>query len=336
MPRGAARPKFARRSASSPASIIRTSPRTRTGRGEVQGDQRGLRGAERPGEAQAVRQLGANWKSGAEFRPPPGWESFAGGRGFRGQGGAAGIRIPFRRHRVQRFLRATFRLWGGARQLQRRCADDDGSPSAGRRRATPWFAGRGSWPTRPATSQRDLAWCTLRGSDARPRASVCGGAARFADGHLPGEDSRRRDRRAAPASAGRGEAGTAAAAAGDLYLRVRLAKHPDFEVRGPQPGLRDRSRAVGSRARGRRFPCRRSRAGEHQDSARHAERPEAARAPERPAATRRRQRRPAGGRARRGPGDRSPKPSASCGSNSRANRSSIRGRDWSPALPPFY
>jgi curved DNA-binding protein len=32
--------------------------------------------------------------------------------------------------------------------------------------------------------------------------------------------------------AGRGEAGTGGAGAGDLYLRVRLAKHPDFEVHG--------------------------------------------------------------------------------------------------------
>ena len=30
--------------------------------------------------------------------------------------------------------------------------------------------------------------------------------------------------------AGRGEAGTGGGATGDLYLRVRLAKHPDFEV----------------------------------------------------------------------------------------------------------
>src|SRR3989440_9055014 len=29
-------------------------------------------------------ELGANWKQGAEFRPPPGWEEFAGGRNFRG------------------------------------------------------------------------------------------------------------------------------------------------------------------------------------------------------------------------------------------------------------
>jgi curved DNA-binding protein len=30
--------------------------------------------------------------------------------------------------------------------------------------------------------------------------------------------------------AGRGEAGAGGGAAGDLYLRVRLAKHPDFEI----------------------------------------------------------------------------------------------------------
>ncbi|MCX6927669.1 MAG: hypothetical protein NT154_31335, partial [Verrucomicrobia bacterium] len=32
--------------------------------------------------------------------------------------------------------------------------------------------------------------------------------------------------------AGRGEAGVGGGAAGDLYLRVRLARHPDFEVEG--------------------------------------------------------------------------------------------------------
>src|ERR1700678_3097447 len=29
-------------------------------------------------------ELGANWKSGAEFRPPPGWENAAGRQQFRG------------------------------------------------------------------------------------------------------------------------------------------------------------------------------------------------------------------------------------------------------------
>ena len=32
--------------------------------------------------------------------------------------------------------------------------------------------------------------------------------------------------------AGRGEAGSGGGGAGDLYLRVRLARHPDFEVEG--------------------------------------------------------------------------------------------------------
>src|SRR6266576_5076547 len=30
--------------------------------------------------------LGANWNAGADFRPPPGWESFGGGRPFAGRG----------------------------------------------------------------------------------------------------------------------------------------------------------------------------------------------------------------------------------------------------------
>ena len=31
-------------------------------------------------------ELGANWKSGADFRPPPGWEGFRGAETFRGHG----------------------------------------------------------------------------------------------------------------------------------------------------------------------------------------------------------------------------------------------------------
>src|SRR5689334_21016260 len=30
--------------------------------------------------------LGPNWNAGAEFRPPPGWESFSTGRGYTGRG----------------------------------------------------------------------------------------------------------------------------------------------------------------------------------------------------------------------------------------------------------
>src|SRR5881628_3289201 len=43
-----------------------------------------------PAKRKKYDELGPDWRSGAEFRPPPGWESFAGrtyggGRGSRGQ-----------------------------------------------------------------------------------------------------------------------------------------------------------------------------------------------------------------------------------------------------------
>src|SRR5262244_1911001 len=36
-----------------------------------------------PAKRKKYDELGANWKAGAEFRPPPGWESHTGGS-FRG------------------------------------------------------------------------------------------------------------------------------------------------------------------------------------------------------------------------------------------------------------
>ncbi len=41
-----------------------------------------------PTKRKKYDELGANWKSGADFRPPPGWESFSGARGFRSTGPA--------------------------------------------------------------------------------------------------------------------------------------------------------------------------------------------------------------------------------------------------------
>src|SRR5262245_42151442 len=42
-----------------------------------------------PAKRKKYDELGANWKAGAEFRPPPGWEGFAGTPfgGERGRGG---------------------------------------------------------------------------------------------------------------------------------------------------------------------------------------------------------------------------------------------------------
>src|SRR5437763_9254154 len=40
-----------------------------------------------PAKRKKYDQLGPNWKQGAEFRPPPGWETFQGGGGGAGRGG---------------------------------------------------------------------------------------------------------------------------------------------------------------------------------------------------------------------------------------------------------
>src|SRR6516165_5981884 len=37
-----------------------------------------------PAKRKKYDELGANWKSGAEFRPPPGYGNFGGGQTFRG------------------------------------------------------------------------------------------------------------------------------------------------------------------------------------------------------------------------------------------------------------
>src|SRR5262245_29732092 len=39
-----------------------------------------------PAKRKKYDQLGADWKSGAEFRPPPGWEGFGDARSYRRSG----------------------------------------------------------------------------------------------------------------------------------------------------------------------------------------------------------------------------------------------------------
>src|ERR1700716_65431 len=39
-----------------------------------------------PAKRKKYDELGANWNAGADFRPPPGWESFGGGRPATGRG----------------------------------------------------------------------------------------------------------------------------------------------------------------------------------------------------------------------------------------------------------
>src|ERR1043165_4228741 len=73
--------------------------------------------------------------------------------------------------------------------------------------------------------------CGGTGQRARKTCNVCGGTGQVVKTEThqvkipPGVTEGQRLR-----VAGRGEAGMGGGAAGDLYLRVRLAKHPDFEV----------------------------------------------------------------------------------------------------------
>ena len=161
-------------------------------------------------------ELGANWKSGSEFRTPPGWENAGGGRAQRGAGGGAqDFEFEFGGTGFSDFFEQMF----GARGARRNAG---GAGGFGRQPqfADEEFAGRGH------DIEGDI-MVTLeeatRGSVRTVRVTHNDGRGTRTESHQvkipPGVTEGQKLR-----VAGRGEAG------GDLYLRVRLAKHPDFEV----------------------------------------------------------------------------------------------------------
>jgi curved DNA-binding protein len=151
-------------------------------------------------------ELGADWKSGAEFRPPPNWGAGA-GRGAAGQG--FGQEFQFDGTGFSDFFESVFGHTRGGHGFGRRSA----------------FAGEDEEP-----AGRDIEGEILVTLD-----EVMNGSVRPVRVTHPGARGNRTETyqvRIPPGVkegqklrlAGRGEAG------GDLYLRVRLAKHPDFEV----------------------------------------------------------------------------------------------------------
>lgn len=194
-----------------------------------------------PAKRKKYDELGPNWASGAEFRPPPGWGGAAGrtyraetpnGEEFQFQFGGTGFSDFFEQ------------LFGGARGRAGRfgglggTAEEDyaterGQDLEGDIMVTLEEVTNGSVR---AVSVRHASPCpACGGTGVRKRAAcpTCGGTGqaiktetyqvKIPAGVTEGQRLR---------IPGRGQGGVGGGAAGDLFLRVRVARHPDFDVDG--------------------------------------------------------------------------------------------------------
>jgi curved DNA-binding protein len=163
-----------------------------------------------PDKRKKYDELGANWKSGAEFRPPPGYENFGRGQTFRGGRGAPDAEFEFGGTGFSSFFEQLFgsRMRGGGGGF--------GGP------------GNGFAPDDTDTRGADIEGDIMVTLEEARHGSVRSVTVRHEDrtethqvkipaGITEGQKLR---------ISGRGQAG------GDLYLRVQLARNPDFEVDG--------------------------------------------------------------------------------------------------------
>jgi len=170
-----------------------------------------------PAKRKKYDELGANWKSGADFRPPPGWEGFSSGQTFRGRGGAGQeFEFHFGGTGFSDFFEQLFGSMGGRRggfgrftNFKEQGLAERGRDIEGDIMVTLEEATRGSVRT---VNVRHTVGRSVKTETHQVKIP-------------PGVTEGQRLR-----IAGRGEAGSGGGAAGDLYLRVRLARHPDFEV----------------------------------------------------------------------------------------------------------
>jgi len=157
-------------------------------------------------------QLGADWNRPGGFQPPPGWGAQQPGGGFYQWGGDGGVQFEFGGTGFSDFFEAFF---GGGRNRSRfggfggREAAARGSDVEADIMVTLEEALHGS--TRTVSLRR-------AGSNRVENYQV-----KIPRGVHEGQRIR---------LAGQGEAGAAGGKSGDLFLRVRLARHPDFTVEG--------------------------------------------------------------------------------------------------------
>jgi len=188
-----------------------------------------------PPKRKRYDELGSNWQSGSEFRPPPGWEGFTGQRRRAGAGmGKADYEFQFGGTGFSDFFEQLFgarRAGGGATGF----ADDEqaerGRDIEGDIMVTLDEAVRGSLRSVNVRRAVECENCAGTGRRGQRICPTCGGEGRVTKSEtyqvkVPAGVSEGQRLRIA----GRGEAGARGGEAGDLFLRVRLAKHPDFEV----------------------------------------------------------------------------------------------------------
>jgi curved DNA-binding protein len=193
-----------------------------------------------PAKRKRYDQLGANWQAGADFRPPPGWESFMRGRSATGAGPSGTYEFHFGGTGFSDFFEQIFGGMGGRRGAgfgrasgfaEQDFGSERGQDIEGDIMVTLEEATRGSVRSVSVQHTVPCPQCGGTGQRNRRLCTACSGAGQVARAEtyqvkIPAgvtEGQRLR-------LAGRGEAGLGGGAAGDLYLRVRLARHPDFEV----------------------------------------------------------------------------------------------------------
>lgn len=169
-----------------------------------------------PEKRKKYDELGANWNQPGGFQPPPGWSPQQPGGGFQRYGGGdGGVEFEFGGTGFSDFFEQFF---GGGRGQ-----GGFGRGSFGQR---PRGAERGSdveadiMVTLEEALHGSKRTVSLRRSDSSKIETY---QVKIPKGVHEGQRIR---------LAGQGEAGAGGGNSGDLFLRVRLARHPDFTVEG--------------------------------------------------------------------------------------------------------
>src|SRR3989454_9553308 len=166
-----------------------------------------------PEKRKKYDQLGANWNQPGGFQPPPQWGGQPGGRSYQWGGDGGGVEFEFGGTGFSDFFEAFF---GGGRG----------------RSAFGGFGGREATAERGADVEADIMVTleeALHGSTRTVSLRRAGSnkvenyQVKIPRGVHEGQRIRLR---------GQGEAGAGGGKSGDLFLRVRLARHPDFTVEG--------------------------------------------------------------------------------------------------------